>query len=572
MKYLLEGGTYRLKAAEYSMELDSETVAVTVGGTEFVRLDVRTALNTVGEGDGVNLDEESAVTSFELAEERDGSVTFVWSSASSLWDKKEYILICREDCAEYKTRVYGKGEVDTVNYFAGSMADPAHGSHYEFSEGYTPVVGIDSSEKYTFTPNGEFKRFSYLTVPPMFLYSFRCEEETARLTFGLVAKPGEHNFTQFNYSTTMHRWSCHFWLWTDQSGHVAVDGEWETPSVFIYRSYSEEQACEKYADLYFDLGYAKKPKLEVHPRFWYGPIACGWLEQLTWCYQDKYGLVGSSRQELYEEMLDKLWAKKLYPKVIIIDDKWQDKYGTAHEDKEKWPDLAGFIKEAKAKRGVHTFMWYKMWDSEGIPEEYCVWDEKEKRYVVDPTNPGYRSMLKDTLHYILSDDEGCLGADGLKIDFAFWQPLGRTSRSYDGRYGVELFLELVRLIHDTMKEIKPYAVLNCSPCHPVFAELCDQARLHDYDYRQRDSLEEFGKRATLYRIALPNTLVDTDGCGYNTRRDTMRYLTRSHELGIPDMYCVSDTPYLSLSDDDWAEVAGVWKKYSEKMDRLYGKE
>jgi len=568
MKYSFENGIYTVKTAFYSMELDSETIAVTMGGTEFVRLDPRTGLNTPGEGDATNFDEEGAIASFRKAEEDADSVTFIREPKSNLWEKKEYVLICREENAEYKVRVTGKGDVDSVNYFSGSMTDPGHGSHFEFCEGYAPVVGLDSSESYYFTTNKPFRRFSYLMVPPMFFYTFRCVDETARLTLALVAKPGEHNFTQFNYNLTIHRWGTHFWLWTDQSGHTKVDGTWETPSVYIYKSEDEFKAARQYSKLYFDLGYAAPKKKEKHPRFWYGPIACGWLEQLTWCYRDTYGLVWASRQNVYEEMLKVIDRRGLEPKVLIIDDKWQEEYGTARESKERWPDLPGFIRKNKAERGISTFMWYKMWDAEGIPEEYCVWDDKEKRYVVDPTNPGYLEILRGNMKYILSDEEGCLGADGLKIDFAFWQPVGRGANSYSGKYGVELFLELVRNIHDFMKEVKPYAVLNCSPSHPMFAPYCDQVRLHDYDYNQRDVMREMGERAAIFTAALGDPLVDTDGCGYNTHRDTMKYLTRAVEIGIPDTYAVSDTPFLKLSDEEWASVAQVWKKYSEEIDKM----
>ena len=569
MIFSFENGVGRVKTEAYAMTLDAETIAVRTGGTEFARLDVRSALNIPGDGDDTSLDEEGAVSSFRLERSAEDCAEFVWESSSSLWEKKEYILVCREMYAEYKIRVTGSGKIDSVNYFSGSMTEDGHGSHYEFSECYAPVVSLDGSEPYTFSPIKNYDRFSYLTVPPMFLFSFRCEDEAARLTFGLVAKPGEHNFTKFCYAVSMYRWGSHFWLWTDQDGHTQVNGSWETPSVYIYRSEDWADAVQRYSDLYFELGYAKRPAPALHPRFWYGPIACGWLEQLTWNYKGEFGLLEASRQDLYEEMLEKLWDKGLHPKILIIDDKWQKEYGTAREDKEKWPDLPGFIRRAKAERGVHTLMWYRMWDNEGIPEKYCVWDDREKRFVCDPTNPGYRAILEDNLSYIISDEEGCLGADGLKIDFAFWQPVGRGAKSYSGKYGVELFLELVRLIHDTMKKIKPEAILNCSPCHPIFAGLCDQARLHDYDYRQRNCLEEFSARAALYAAALPNTLIDTDGCGYNTRRDTMRYLTRSHEIGIPDMYCVSDTPYLSLTEEDWAAVKAAWDGYEAKIDRLF---
>ena len=50
----------------------------------------------------------------------------------------------------------------------------------------------------------------------------------------------------------------------------------------------------------------------------------------------------------------------------------------------------------------------------------------------------------------------------------------------------------------------------------------------------------------------------------------MRYLTRSAQIGIPDIYCVSDTPYLSLSDEDWQAVADAFAEYSRRADELYG--
>lgn len=571
MKYTFENGIGKVSAGEYSITLDRETVAVTVGNTEMVRLDVRSAVNCALEGEDTLTDVCEIAESLTAAESDDG-VTFTWTGASAAWDKKEYVLICREDSAEYFIRVGGKGRVDTVNYFSGNMTEACHGSDYEFCEGYTPVVPLESDESYTFTPIKDFKRFSYLTVPPMFVFAFRAFEEDARIAFGLVARPGEHNFTDFAYKTTMNRWGSKFWLVTDQSGHTTVDGEWQTPSVFIYKADSYEDSTKRYADIYFGRGYATVPAEEKHPRFWYGPIACGWLEQLASTYAGGFGLVDGSRQPLYEGFVERLHARNIHPQILIIDDKWQEKYGTAHENKEKWPDLPGFIRRMKKDHGIHTFMWFKMWDSEGIPEEYCMFDENQNRYTVDPTNPGYLKILKDTIHYIISDDEGCLGADGLKIDFAFWQPIGRKANSYSGKYGVELFRELVCRIREYMKAEKPYAVLNCSPCHPIFAGICDQARLHDYDYRQRNAFEEFSGRAALYSTALPNTLIDTDGCGHNTVRDTMRYLTHSAEIGIPDIYCVSDTPYLALSDENWAKVADAFAKYSADIDRRFGSE
>ena len=82
MKYSLENGIASVKTAFYSLELDCNTIALTVGATEFVRLDPRTGLNLPGEEDATILDEEGAITSFGIAEETDSTVTFVWESKS----------------------------------------------------------------------------------------------------------------------------------------------------------------------------------------------------------------------------------------------------------------------------------------------------------------------------------------------------------------------------------------------------------------------------------------------------------------------------------------------------------
>lgn len=111
---------------------------------------------------------------------------------------------------------------------------------------------------------------------------------------------------------------------------------------------------------------------------------------------------------------------------MIIDDKWQKEYGTLEVDPNKWTDLRGFVDEQKAK-GIHVLLWFKMWDSEGLPEDMCVkgvapvpvMANSANRPMTDPTNPKYREFLKKAIYHLLSSDEGCCNADGFKLDFAF---------------------------------------------------------------------------------------------------------------------------------------------------------
>lgn len=162
----------------------------------------------------------------------------------------------------------GKGSVDTVNYFIGDIADSGRGSDYEFDTGYMPIPTVDGAAQCTFSAQRPYKEFSYLTVPPMFCYTFDICGMEPKLAFGLVADPGQHNYTQFNYDTSSANFLRRFWLWTDQSGHTHVDGEWKSPSVIVYSAPSRHDALKFYSDYYFATGRAEaKPPMRKSPAF-----------------------------------------------------------------------------------------------------------------------------------------------------------------------------------------------------------------------------------------------------------------------------------------------------------------
>ena len=560
----------RIDAGNYALEIDKNNISVILAGEQVACLRPASAVNTVS-GDTVT--DDAAAGELTLAEEKtpDG-YKFTWTGKSACWDKKEYIVLAKESHFEYFIRVTGKGSVDTVNYFIGDIADSGRGSDYEFDTGYMPIPTVDGAAQCTFSAQRPYKEFSYLTVPPMFCYTFDICGMEPKLAFGLVADPGQHNFTQFNYDTSSANFLRRFWLWTDQSGHTHVDGEWKSPSVIVYSAPSRHDALKFYSDYYFATGRAEaKPADEKKPRFWYGPMACGWIEQEA--YALKHGVprsgVDMAYQPLYDSFNEELERRDLHPQIMIIDDKWQEQYGTDIVNTEKWPDLRGWIDNNVKENNRYTMLWYKLWDSEGVPEEMTMFDESNNRRVVDPTNPKYREYLRDQLHRLISSDEGCYNAYGLKLDYAFCQPVGRKAESYSGKYGVELFLEYIAYIHDCVKEFKPEAIVSASPCHPLFTKYVDHARLHDYYPDLRRCYEEFAFRKEIYEIAMPGVLFDTDGAAFRTHRDTMRYMTLAPKIGIPDLYCITSLPCLELTDDDWATVANVWREYEAKIDKMF---
>ena len=561
------GEVYCVECASYGARVCREYIEILLGGQNAAKLCPASAVNALRDGEVKDVPGELTFS----VKDGERNKVFVWSGKSSVWDKVEYVLRASELHLEYSVRVFGEGKVDSVEYFCGDITSPKRGSNYEFDRGFTPIPTVDGSAQCEFSAQKSFDEFSFLTIPPLFTYVFDVEGVLPKLTFALIARRGEHNFTKFTYNTASDGILRRFWFATDQCGHTGVKGEWETPSILIYGADGRNEAMKYYADRYFAAGIADVRPASRKPRFWYGPIACGWTEQAA--YPDACGLgysqQGAARQETYDNFNRELARRDLHPTLMIIDDKWQTAYGDPYADTSKWSDLRGWIDRNRSENGRHTMLWYKLWDSEGLPDDECMASESQyNKRCADPTNPAYRERLKNTMHRLLSSDDGCYNADGLKLDFAFFQPTGRNAVSYSGKYGVELFLEYVKTVYEFAKAEKPDCVISASPCHPLFAAYVDHARLHDYHPDLRRSFEEFSFRRDIYRIAIPWSLVDTDGAGYRTRRDTVRYLLNSFKLGIPDLYCITDLFGLHITDDDWKAVSDVWHDYSEWADRI----
>ncbi|NLE13661.1 MAG: hypothetical protein GX628_08310 [Clostridiales bacterium] len=568
----LAGDVYSISAAGYMLELDTAKAAarVILDGTAAATLDLRSAVCQL---DGENkeiIDREPDIPVFAGCSDSESGLVFTFEGRSSLW-LKTYRLVCTPLRFNYYVTVKGKGRVDSVNYFSGDPGGDKPGSGYEFAEGFNPCVSWYNTEDYYFRSSVSCHRWSVLTVPPMFCYSFRCEGLGQRLTLGLAAERGEHNFQSFDYRAFIKGWHTGFCLATDQHGHTSVDGEWTAPHIIGFGAEDEFDSMRKYCDYYFASGIAD-PSVNLTaptPRFWHGPMLCGWIEQIMQGAKAGKSPPELARQDFYEGLVEKAHGFGLEPRVLIIDDKWQSEYATDHPDPAKWDDLRGFIDRRHAENCA-VLLWFKLWDPEGWPEELCIVSDKGERRI-DPSQPAFIAELDRILHRLLSDEPGRMNCDGFKLDFAFWNPIGRGFKTYSGRYGVELMYDMMKHIYDKAKEIKPYALINCSPCHPYFASICDQARLHDYNYNNRSNLEDLKMRAKLFAIANPGTLIDTDNAGFNTRRDSMRWLLNQPLTGVPDLYSLTPSESMpDMTDDDFYAIARVWREYSAKIDALYG--
>ncbi len=568
-----ENGTIGVKGASYELLVRGHKIDVNISGNTFATLDIRTAINQTNDDLTTAIDAEPEIPTLVSVEGKQGKAEFVWTNKSALWEK-EYRLVCSFIRFKFYVKIKGKGRVDSVNYFSGDMTAPDFGSDYEFSEGFYPNVPFSDREDYTFRASTSCHRLVKTTgfmVPPMFVYSFRCEGLVDRLALGLVAERGEHNFHNLMYNLTrQHNLRSGFYLTTDQDGHTHVDGEWTAPYIIGYSATDDFNACQKYSDYYFASGIAKPANYGKKPRFWHGPIVCGWIQQGT--YAMKEGLRNYAplcQQWVYEELFDICGKNDLHPTAMIIDDKWSTEYATYEMDPARFPDFRGLVEKNRAA-GIHTMLWYIMWEAEGWPEKDMIITDAHEHNVLDPSHPKIKENIVNAITRIFSSEEGCYDCDGIKMDFAFMNPMGKDFKTYSGKYGVELIYDYMELIYTTAHKIKPHALINNSACHPYFTHLCDQARLHDYVPANRRNLEDLGMRGKIFSIAMPGVLQDTDNSAFVTRRDTMRWQLNQQTVGVPDLYAVSPTPCLDFNSDDLRAIAEVWNEYSAKIDGLYG--
>ena len=570
-----ENGNIGIKGASYDLLIRGHIIDVIICGTAFASLDIRTAIDQTNDDLSVTKDAEADIPTIDSVDSKQGEVTIVWKNKSSLWEK-EYKLVCSYIRFKFFVKVKGKGRVDSVNYFSGNMAARGFGSDYEFSYGFTPHKAFNESEpEYSFNagkPCHRLIRTNGLMVPPMLVYSFRCEGIGDRLALGLVAERGEHNFHNFVYNLSeLYDIKTGFYLTTDQDGHTYVDGEWTAPYIIGYSATDDFNACQKYSDYYFTSGIAKPVKQTKRPRFWYGPFICGWLHQGAYATKERsFNSAGFCHKWLYDEMLDICEKNDLHPKAMIIDDKWMKNYSTYEIDSERFPNFREYVDECHAK-GISPMLWFMMWSAQGWQDEEMIITDSYDDKALDPSHPKVIENIKASIKRMLSSDEGCYDCDGLKMDYAFVNPVGKNFKTYSGKYGIELMYDYMELVYNTAHEVKSYALINNSACHPYFAHICDQARLHDYFPTCRRNLEDLSMRAKLFAIAIPGVLMDTDNSAFVTRRDTMRWQLNQQTVGVPDLYALCSTMF-DFNSDDLGAIAQVWNEYSAKIDAMLGEE
>ncbi len=527
----------------------AQTLSVTVNGKQIFELPACLAVDTDGSKDA---------DLFEPAFKKEGN-RCVWTVQSSNWEMKEYSLSAEGSAVVLRVKVKGHGKLGKIRYFPES-GKAGQQLGYEVSRYLVPVAlgGAKSLPQWCNTMESASIELGYMT-PPLLAFPFQ-GDFPGSCAIGLAPRPGAYNLDYFRCEFASFRDGL---FSTDFYGYTEVAGEYELPALTFTAGANEFDALAAYSEWLYQFGGCHKTDRARVPRWWLGPLFCGWGEQSYLSPGDVYA---GANQKDYTTMSRRLDELGLKPTFIIIDDKWQGQYGELLPDPKKWPDMRAFT-DAEHAKGRHVLLWLKSWDNEGLHSAECV-KSLCTPYGADPTSPVYRKRIQETIRRLLSSEPGCFNCDGFKVDFANCMPLGKNLvTSEHGVYGIELLKRLMTLIYQSAKAVKPDCLINTSCSHPYFAEVTDQSRLHDYNGQLRYLWEVREFRAKLFLAAYPGISIDTDGEYSTSIEQTLNYLRRAPELGIPALYQLHGSKKMPMTDDNYREVAKIWRDYSRKIDK-----
>lgn len=548
----------------YSAEIDGNKVSVMLGDRRYAVLSIGSSL------DGMDAaDSDDSLSEPEVTRGADGA-DIVWNAGSAVWDEKTYSLRLDPHSIRYQVRVKGSHILRSLRYFDGGTDDSSGWSFFDFSRYFTPECSLLDQRYWKSMQYGCIDastsllqdeltdRHDYmhrLFTPPPLCYSLGFNSGPW-LGAGVMPERGQYGFSRFEYMPERNT----FCFRLTYDGMTRVDGEWASPEFTFHPGSDEYDAIRRYCDSMRSRGLVDP---NVHPRaeWWSKPIFCGWGEQGV--QRRKRGLETTQElatQEMYDSFLAIIREKRLKPGIIVIDDKWQNQYGTLEVNTGKWPDLRGWI-DARHEEGLHVLLWFGVWNPEGLSPEETVKDPSGNVVCADPSSPAYQARIRAAIRRMVSDEPGCCNADGIKYDWT-GMVVGEGFSTHSGIWGIEMQKSLAKQVYDALKAAKPDALMISHTANSYFAECVDMLRLNDTYAGAREVVDMMIHRARIANIACPHALIDCDNCSAPSHTEWLRYTRMQPLIGVPSLYFLTavDGTMEPITDADWDALAPIWRE------------
>ena len=548
------------------------------------------------------VDKTIGTPTIKKIDDENGNTVFELDFKSTAWQEKKAYVTFSKDSVEYFVKVKGKGVIDRVYYFTGILDEQLFGSvpgFDTFIPGCTNFLTkkeLFTNEFFSISANNDTTHWGHSLCSGPFMYMFSRHESETKIWSGLVAEKGCNTFDSFDFNhkpPEMERESESILntqaFSINYSGHLSVDGEWRSPSLFIGFSKNRISAIKDYCLLLEKKKSIPKADSGKIKHQWHrNPIFCGWHEQLS-LGRMKMNAKTLSKEELergsfimdectqenHEKWNDILRENRIPFGTLIVDAKWQKELALFNVDVRKWPDMRGFIDSCHAQ-GIKVLLWIQAWTMEGLDESLCI--RKDGTPVaMDPSNPAYRKILEDGVEHMLSSAPGGLNADGLKIDGTDGIPCGKGVKNFGDVYGFELQHLYTEIIYKKALSIKKDALISLYIANPYFRDVCNMVRLGDLYTVYGRPIDTLRERADVVKTAMKGKPIDTDGnLRFSIEDDYMMELDEQLAIGIPCIYQAENLyqhrsfvkpVFRKFTKQDYGAIRNVFEKHleSEKL-------
>lgn len=284
--------------------------------------------------------------------------------------------------------------------------------------------------------------------------------------------------------------------------------------------------------------------------FWSGPLYCTIGDQIyTTMLQEglasEIGCENAIGQAFTDRMLDLMERKGLPCRLLVFDAGWMRNMALFDIHESRFPDFSGYIRNLR-KKGIHSILWYAPYNADFFMTGPCrmIYDDHpdwlvknrsgETLPLLDFTHPEVREFVASRIRFMLSDEPGCIGADGLKVDFYYHMPPpGSTFHDTSWGTGEKMQYKVLKLIYDAAKSAKQHCYIEGSSSNPLFNDTQDACRLND-DVTDRFSTYE--NRAWICSVSGCNPMDTDDWWSY--RDYFVRLTLRKCVFGIPALYAI----------------------------------
>ncbi len=503
----------------------------------------------------------------------------VATASSSIWKRREFHWRLYGDHIEFDQAAWGEGKIGRCYFFSNGvsgrwekgisdgaewnttlMADrywspsPNLANQWEFSIAEPQTLGFGTGAREGSEEDFRPVQMQGIFSPPPLMLAFHRNGEWASV--GVGARPGQYRFPALEYSGS--RYAGASW-WVDYLGYQSITGatggEFHSPVAAIHFAYSALDALQRYTGWLRQSGFATDAAFPGVP--WHHlPVFCGWAEQTVESVPYGRAPNAESTQKNYETWIAELERRKLPIGTIVIDDKWQRGYGSFDIDREKWPDLKGFV-AAQHARGRHVMLWVPVAHTDGLPGELCIHDEHGKCIAPDLGNPAYEQFLRGQIRYLVET----AGVDGFKEDWV-WAPSAAELPVPPDLAGIEAVRRFQQILYTEAHRWKPDAMVETQTANAAFRDSSDVLRLNDIWYATRDVVGVMRERARIAHIS-GWPLVDTDNASSTTLETWWQYMEAQPSIGIPALYFMhrTESTLETPPDSDWAALVAIWNRY-----------